>query len=239
MVMWSKRCGIMQRRKGSALAVGCLLAALVAIPAWGAFAAAPRKIRAVDADNHNILFNKPGVVTLVIGTSEDSQDAAREAGVTVYPFQGRTDFQLIVAVDLHDSIATWAPSIAISRMKSSLDGEAVELKPYFVKNGNRGNPRSSCHVVPDFKGTLFAQLGWPESSSDLRAVIFGSDGKEYKRFDKVDNMNVLFNTVRSAISDYVELRRAHAAAAPPVPGTRSTALGPNLPPLPPPMPVGP
>ena len=129
--------------------------------------------------------------------------------------------------------------MAISRMKSSLDGEAVELKPYFLKNGNRGNPRSSCRVVPDFKGTLFAQLGWPQSSSDLRAVIFGSDGKEYKRFDKVDNMNLLFNTVRSAISDYVALRRAHAAAAPPVPGTRSTALGPNLPPLPPPLPAGP
>jgi hypothetical protein len=110
MVMWWKKCGIMQRSKGAVLAAAWLLAVLM--PCAGASAVAPRKIRAVDADNHNILFNKPGVVTLVIGTSEDSQDAAREAGVTVYPFQGRSDFQLIVAVDLHDSIATWAPSMA-------------------------------------------------------------------------------------------------------------------------------
>jgi hypothetical protein len=238
MAMSWKKSGIMHRNR-IGLLLGLLLAVFPILPGHGASAPSSRRIRAVDADNHNIVLNKPGAVTLVIGTSQDSQDAAREAGVTVYPFQGRQDFQLIVAVDLHDSLATWAPSIAISRMKSSLDGEAVELKPYFLKNGNRSNPRSSCHVVPDFKGTLFAQLGWPSKSSDLRAVIFGSDGREYKRFDKVDNMNVLFNAVRSAIADYVALRRTRAAAAPPTPGTRTSALSPGLPPLPPALPAGP
>jgi hypothetical protein len=224
-------------RAGRLLFAAGWLAVTLGAQASGAPVPVPRKIHALDADNHNILLNRPGVVTLVIGTNEDSQDAARQAGVTVYPFQGRPDFQLIVAVDLHDSMATWAPSIAIGQMRSSLDGEAVELKPYFLKNGNRSNPRGSCHVVPDFKGSLFAQLGWPNTSSDLRAIVYGSDGREYKRFDKVDNMAALFNAVRSAIADYVALRRAHAAAAPPVPGTRSSALGPVLPPLPPPMPV--
>jgi hypothetical protein len=228
------------RRSGRLVLLGALaLAALASSPMRGVSVPAPRKIHALDADNHNILLNKPGVVTLVVGTSEDSQDAARQAGIIVYPFEGRSDFQLIVAVDLHDSMATWAPSIAISRMKSSLDDEAIELKPYFLKNGNRSNPRSACHVVPDFKGTIFAGLGWPDTSSDLRAIVFGSDGREYKRFDKVDNMNVLFNAVRSALADYVELRKNRVAAAPPAPGTRGTALGPALPPLPPPLPVTP
>ena len=197
----------------------------------------PKRIHAVDADNHNILLNRPGIITLVIGTSQDSQEAARQAGLIMHPLQGRPDFQLIVAVDLHDSIATWAPSIAVSRMKSSLDAEeAIELKPYFLKNDNRSNPRNSCHVVPDFKGTLFAELGWPNKSDDLRAVIFGSNGREYQRFDKIDNMNVLFNSVRSAISDYLDLKRARIAAAPPIPVTHSTALSPVPPPLPPPLP---
>jgi len=227
----------MQRSAALLVFAGWWLVAAAGTSVLGASAPVPRKIRAVDADNHTILFNKPGVITLVIGTNEDSQEAARQAGVTVYPFQGRPDFQLIVAVDLHDSMATWAPSFAIMQMKSSLDGEAAELKPYFLKNGNRSNPRSSCHVVPDFKGTLFAQLGWPNPSGDLRAIVYGSDGREYKRFDKVDSMAAMFNAVRSAIADYAALRRARAAAAPPAPGTRSTALGPVLPPLPPPLPV--
>jgi hypothetical protein len=229
----------MRRSERLVLLGAMALAMLAAAPMRGVSVPAPRKIHALDADNHNILLNKPGVVTLVVGTSEDSQDAARQAGIIVYPFEGRFDFQLIVAVDLHDSMATWAPSIAISRMKSSLDDEAIELKPYFLKNGNRSNPRSACHVVPDFKGTIFAGLGWPDTSSDLRAIVFGSDGREYKRFDKVDNMNVLFNAVRSALADYVELRKNRVAAAPPAPGTRGTALGPALPPLPPPLPVTP
>lgn len=203
--------------------------------------AAPRvhHIRAVDADNHNILINRSGIVTALIGTSEDSQGAARQAGIAMYPFQGRRDFQLIVAVDLRSSLATWAPSIAISRMKSSLDDEAVELKPYYLKNGNRSNPRGSCHVIPDFNGKLFTELGWPETSSSLRAIVFGADGREYKRFDQLTDMNQLYNSVRAAIADYLAVKKARMAAGPPVPGTRTSALSPPQPPLPPEKPVAP
>jgi hypothetical protein len=238
--MWWKKSGIMQPRTRHALVRGLLAAtvlATLALPIHGA--TVPRKIRAVDADNHLVLLNRTGVVTLVIGTSQSSQEAARVAGELVYPFQGRADFQLVVAVDLHDSLATWAPGIAINQMKSNLDDEAIELKPWFLKNGNKSNPRVSCHVIPDFKGSLFAELGWPKTSSDLRALVFGYDGREYKRFDKVENMNVLFNAVRSAIADYLSVKRAHVAGGPPTPVTRSTALSPVMSPLPPEKPVGP
>ncbi len=200
-------------------------------------AAGVRHLKAVDADNHTITLNRPGVVTALIGTSEDSQQAARQAGIILHPFQGRPDFQLIVAVDLRDTMATWAPSIAIGRMRSSLDGEAKELKPFFLKNGNRGNPRGYCHVVPDFNGKVFTQLGWPQTSSDLRAIVFGPDGREYKRFDKLDNMDALYGSVRSAIADYIALRKTRQAAAPPVPDTRTSALSPPAPALPPEKPA--
>jgi hypothetical protein len=204
-----------------------------------AVAAGVRHLKAVDADNHTITLNRPGVVTALIGTSEDSQQAARQAGIILHPFQGRSDFQLIVAVDLRGTMANWAPSIALGRMRSSLDGEAKELKPFFLKNGNRGNPRGSCHVVPDFNGKVFTQLGWPQTSRNLRAIVFGPDGREYKRFDQLDNMDALYGCVRSAIADYLALRKTRQAAAPPVPDTRSSALSPPAPPLPPEKPAGP
>jgi hypothetical protein len=212
---------------------------LVVVLGLHASASSVHHIKAVDADNHNVLINRTGVITALIGTSADSQEAARQAGVAVYPFQGRSDFQLIVAVDLRDSLANWAPGIAVSRMRSSLDDEAIELKPYFLKNGNRSNPRNSSHVIPDFNGKLFTQLGWPETSSDLRAIIYGADGREFQRFDKVDNMDVLYNSVRAAIANYLAVKKAREAAAPPVPVTRSTALSPPTPPLPPEKPVAP
>jgi hypothetical protein len=204
-----------------------------------AVAAGPKRIHAVDADNHTIVLNRTGVVTVLIGTSEDSQQAARQAGVAMHSFQGRRDFQLIVAVDLRGSLANWAPGIALGRMRSSLDGEAKELKPFFLKNGNRSNPRASCHVVPDFNGKLFTQLGWPATSKNLRALVFGADGREYKRFDKVDNIDVLYNTVRAAILDYINLRKARQAAAPPIPDTRGSDLSLPVPALPPEKPVAP
>jgi len=193
----------------------------------------PGKLRGTDADNRVVVLNRPGVVTVVIGTSEDSQDAARRAGVAMYPFEGRTDFQLIVVVDLRDSIATWAPSIVTSQMRSSLDEEAINLKPWFLKNGNHSNPRWTSHVIPDFSGTTCPQLGWTKTSDELRAIIFGGDGREFRRWDKAEDMVALFNGVRDAILANIEANRARAAAAAKIPG-RTTALSPRLPPVPPP-----
>ncbi len=147
-----------------------------------------RKFRAVDADNHNIFINKPGLITLLLGTSEDSQEAARSVGKVMYPLQGRPDFQLIVVVDLRNSIAAWVPSVVLGQMRANLDREALALKPYFLKNGNKSNPRSTSYVIADFNGTICPQLGWTESSDDLRAILFGADGRELERFDKVDDM---------------------------------------------------
>ena len=208
---------------------------------FSALADEPSKVvlvKAVDADNHNIVLNKLGLITLVVGTSEDSQDAAREAGKALYPLQGRPDFQLIVVVDLRDSVATWVPSMVLERMRSSLDEEAIELKPYFLKNGNTSNPRDSSHVVADFNGTLCQQLGWKDGSDDLRAIIFGADGREVKRMDKVEDMNAMENDVRNAIAALLETERLKAAEVAKTQGTKSpTKPAIVVPPLPPPAPV--
>jgi hypothetical protein len=217
------------RRLGPRPGLLCLLAAILS----GAFAlaaagqapstpspAAPpvhppvmplRKFRAVDADNRMVLLNRPGLVTLVLGTSEDSQDAARAAGKSVYPYQGRPDFQLIVVVDLRDSLATWAPSVVLAQMRSNLDSEAIELKPYFLKNGNKSNPRSTSYVIADFSGTICPQLGWTDGSDNLRGILFGVDGREIKRWDKIEDMTQLATEVRASIQAVIDANQAKAA----------------------------
>jgi hypothetical protein len=171
-----------------------------------------KKFKATDADNHSVFINKPGIITLLLGTNQDSQDAARAAGEAVYPFRGRPDFQLIVVVDLRDSIAAWAPSVVLTEMRSNLDKEAVDLKPYFLKNGNTSNPRNSAHVIADFTGTICPQLDWPEHADDLRAILFGADSREIKRWDKVTDMNALQADVRAAIEAYDKTLVKAAAA---------------------------
>jgi hypothetical protein len=172
-----------------------------------------RKFRAIDADNRTILLNRPGLITLLLGTNEDSQDAARAAGKAMYPLRGRADFQLIVVVDLRDSLATWVPSIVLAQMRSNLDHEAIELKPYFLKNGNKSNPRSSSYVIPDFSGTICPQLDWSESSDNLRGILFGADGREIERWDKIDDMAKLQTDVRAAIQAFIDADKEKAVAA--------------------------
>ena len=170
-----------------------------------------RKIKAVDADNRTLVVNKPGLITLLLGTSEDSQDAAREAGRTVYPLRGRSDFQLIVVVDLRDSLATWVPSLVLGQMRDNLDKEAVLLKPYYLKNGNKSNPRASSYVIADFNGSICPQLGWADSSEDLRGILFGADGHEIKRWGKIDKMDDMLADVWGAVQALDNAKKIRAA----------------------------
>jgi len=178
-------------------------------------APAARKFHATDADGKSVLLNPLGHITVIVGTNEDSQDAARAAGRAMYPFQGRPDFALIVVVDLRHSIASWVPSMVISRMKVSLDQEAFELKPYYLKNGNRNNPRSYSHVVPDFTGTICPQLEWKEHDEKLRIIIFGVDGRILESLDGLEaaDMTKIQADVRKAIQAQVDLEHAKIVAA--------------------------
>jgi hypothetical protein len=207
-------------------ATNAVLSPALPLPA-PAYAPHVRKFRAVDADGHAIVLNRPGLITLVVGTSEDSQDAARAAGKAVYPFEGRPDFALIVVVDLRHTIASWVPSIVLARMKVSLDQEAFELKPYFLKNGNHNNPRSYVHVAPDFTGSICPQLDWKEHNDKLRVIIFGVDGRELTRIDDLDadDMGKVQEEVRKAIKVQVDVEQARlATAGKPPPGRNHITL---------------
>ena len=222
----------------SAVLAVCVMSLAVAAPA-STPAPTPvhppplHKFKAVDADGHSVLINRPGLIPLLLGTSEDSQDLARAAGKAMYPLQGRPDFQLIVVVDLRNSIASWVPSVVLAQMRSNLDSEAIALKPYYLKNGNKSNPRSSSHVIADFTGTICPQLGWPNHADDLRGILFGADGRENTRWDKIDDMDKLQNQVRTAITALDAANAAKAAAAAKSPGTKLIQPPKPPPPLPP------
>ncbi len=206
-----------------AFACGLPVAAQAPVSTTATSPAPPvKKFKATDADNHNILINKPGMITLLLGTNQDSQDAARAAGQAMYPFRGRPDFDLIVVVDLRDSIAAWAPSIVLAEMRANLDKEAIGLKPYFLKNGNKSNPRNSSHVIADFTGTICPQLGWTDHSDELRGILFGGDAREIKRWDKIEDMNQLQVDVRAAIEAFDKTSLAKANAAGKTEGSKLT-----------------
>jgi hypothetical protein len=90
----------------------------------------------------------------------------------------------------------------IDHMRRSLDQEAIELKPYYLKNGNTENPRRYCHVVPDFKGTIVPLLDWSGTPDELHATLFGADGRVIQKWENVDSMEKFQSAVRSALQAF-------------------------------------
>ena len=85
--------------------------------------------------------------------------------------------------------------------------------------------------MPDFSGTICPQLGWKDGSDDLRVVIFGVDGREILRIDKVDDMAALQESVRKAIQAQVDLEQAKLAEAARTAGSKPLHIVMQHPPL--------
>ena len=57
-------------------------------------ASAPmHKYKAIDADNHNVLINKPGLITLLLGTNENSRTRPAPRDRPCIPFAGGNALQ--------------------------------------------------------------------------------------------------------------------------------------------------
>jgi hypothetical protein len=153
-----------------------------------------------DVDDKIVTFKKPGVVTVVLGCSEDTQKACRLASYSFDQFRGRRDFRLIVIVDLRNSLGGLLKGYVRDRMRTDLDSEAARLKLYYENNQNFGNPRDDLCAIPDFSGQVCRQMGWDKSLDDaLHAVVIGPNGAEVRRWDNLKNYGELQSTIAKVL----------------------------------------
>ena len=161
------------------------------------FGASP--IRALDVDGDGIILNQKGKVTVVMYSNHATSEETTAAGKAVYPWHGKEDFRVCVVVDLRGSLALLVKGYAKRRIQRSLDAEAEVIRPYYHKNNNLGDPREHLTAFADMKGEICQSLGWDKKSDVFRAIIFGRDGKEFKRWDHLKDLQELKDAVDSAL----------------------------------------
>ena len=154
---------------------------------------------AVDADGHHMTLNAKGFITAVISSSPDTQERTRTAGQVLDAYRGRSDFRLIIVVDLRDSLAGIAPDFVKNQIRNNLNDEAKRLVPFYRKNGNSGNPRADLSAIPDFDGKLIDSLQWKPDDDLLRITLFGKDGKPIRTWDDLQKPALLADAVAKAL----------------------------------------
>lgn len=178
--------------------------ALLLLLATAFFALGPVPTRAValqadDVDGKPVRLNAPDAVTAVISSSPETQVRTREAGARLDRFRGRHDFRLVIVVDLRDSLAGMVTGYVKGRIRKDLDAEAERLRPFYRANGNLRDPRADLATIPDFGGTAVDRLHWDKDASRLRVTVFGTDGRELKKWDDLKDPSELDRAVSAAL----------------------------------------
>jgi len=163
--------------------------------------AEPQFLKALDVDGHERVLNQPGRVTVVIYSNQSVQDLTRQAGKSLDEFQGLAQFRSVVVVDLRGSLANWVSGYAQRRMVRDLDKEAERIRPAYVKNGSRADPRPEVSAVADFQGDLCRKLGWTETVKTLRVVVYNLQGLEDRRWEDLKSESELRDTVRACLKN--------------------------------------
>lgn len=153
----------------------------------------------VDADDRRIVLNQKGVVTLVLVCSEDSEDLCRQVGRMMDPYHGTDRYRHRVVVDLRDSWGSMMESLVKSEMRDNMDEEAERLLPVYRAKKSSRHPRQDLSATPDLEGAIAKRLGFAEPKEELRAVLFGPDGKVIQRWDVVREPGVLVEAVGTAL----------------------------------------
>jgi len=156
-------------------------------------------IEVSDVDGERVTLNRKGGVTAVIYSNAAVQKETRATAKFFDPFHGHPAFRGIVVVDLRKSVAGWVKGMTLSIIRSDLEKEALRVKPFYMKNGNLGDPRADLSVIADFKGEACPALGWPNELKQVEVIVYGPDGKEAGRWQKDKDVEVIRAVVKKLL----------------------------------------
>ena len=130
----------------------------------------------INCDGKTVSLNPVGNVTVLLASSQPLADQTREFGRAVYGWQGRSEFRVIVVVDLRKSLGTLFKGWTVGKMRADLNEEAERLIPWYRANKNPNNPRPDLCGIADFDGKVTESLGWGSDDTKMKVSIFGKNG---------------------------------------------------------------
>jgi hypothetical protein len=155
------------------LHVGLLLLCVVRIQA-----AEPMTI--LDCRKENLPLNPPAAFTLVLQGTPSLEKELRDFGAEFDDQLVRTDFRLIVVVDLSRHPGRFLPDTVRGQMRANLARKREILKTKAILPPPK--QEFAMYSAPDFDGAIVKQLGFKGDTSELRVVLYSSQAEEPKRW---------------------------------------------------------
>lgn len=182
----------------SALCAAALAAAMICVFATPAFAggkAADLSVQDVDGQWRN--FPPTGRLCVVMYTNADLEQESKALSKALDPYRGTQDFMFVQVVDLRGDIAPIARRLVEKQIRKELDLEAARVKPFYVQNGSKANPRADLSTIADYGGSVLNKLGWNDRVESIRFVIYNAQGVPIKRIDDTQDHKIVSSYFRS------------------------------------------
>ena len=126
-------------------------------------------------------------VTVIMYTNPDLEQASRDMSAAFDTLRGLKKFAFMQVIDLRGDVPAIARGLVGKEVRKHEDREAVRVQPFYIKNGNKSNPRPDMIAITDFSGNILNYLGWHNRYNNIHLIVYDKAGQELKRFDQVDD----------------------------------------------------
>ncbi len=126
-------------------------------------------------------------ITVIMYTNPDLEQVSRDMSAAFDSLRGLKKFAFMQVIDLRGDVPAIARGLVGKEVRKHEDREAVRVQPFYLKNGNKSNPRPDMIAITDFSGNILSYLGWHNRYNNIHLIVYDKTGQELKRYDQVDD----------------------------------------------------
>jgi hypothetical protein len=143
-------------------------------------ARATEPLTVIDCEDKSLPLNPADSYSLVLLGTPKEEEKLRATGTFFDDQLSRSDFRLIVIVDLSRHPGRFIPIAVRKEMQLNLAHKKEWLKEHHYPAAPSGT--YAMFSVPDFKGIQSKALGFPDDTKALRVVLFSPKGEVLQRW---------------------------------------------------------
>jgi hypothetical protein len=144
------------------------------------------RINLADVDGNTFSTADGRAITVLVLTTSNDPSKAQLVGDRIPDFcLSNPAYRMVTVLNFQKKRLATTRVVLRALIRRRLDSEAQRLQSRYREKGISRDARKDVFAVPDFDGSIVAQLGLPFSEATLRVYVFGKKGELLRKWNDV------------------------------------------------------